>query len=289
MTFKPMLAATVINRTKLRFPFLASPKLDGIRCIVRNGQVLSRSFKPIRNKFIVHHLKSLPDLDGELIVGSSTVGDVFNRTTRGVMSVEGHPSFQYHVFDTLHDLKAPFKDRLAAIPIAEYIAPVLHTEVTSLNDLSLYEDLVLEAGYEGVMLRGPHSAYKCGRATANENSLWKLKQFTDGELVVNEVLEGVVNINHATMDALGRTVRSKHQDGMIPSNQIGTIIGHDIQTGWMLELSPGRMAHAMRIALWQNKSEIVGKIVKYKCFNYGSIDTPRFATFQGFRDPTDMS
>lgn len=66
MTFKPMLAATVVDRTKLRFPFLASPKLDGIRCIVLDGQVLSRSLKPIRNKFIVKQLQGLPNLDGEL-------------------------------------------------------------------------------------------------------------------------------------------------------------------------------------------------------------------------------
>lgn len=289
MTFKPMLAATVVDRTKLRFPFLASPKLDGIRCVVLDGQVLSRSLKPIRNKFIVKQLQGLPNLDGELIVGSSTVGDVFNRTTRGVMSAEGNPSFQFHVFDTLHNLRAPFHERLAAVPIAEYVTPVFHTEVRSLNDLSMYEDLVLGAGYEGVMLRGPQSTYKCGRATASENSLWKLKQFTDGELYVSEVVEGVVNNNPTFKDELGRTVRSKHQEGMVPNGQIGTIIGHDMKTGQRMEISPGRMPHSERIALWKNPDAIVEHIVKYKCFNYGSILTPRFATFQGFRDREDMS
>ena len=62
--FKPMLAATVADRSKLRFPYLASPKLDGIRCLVLNGEVLSRSFKPIRNRFIQVQLKRLPDTDG---------------------------------------------------------------------------------------------------------------------------------------------------------------------------------------------------------------------------------
>lgn len=284
-----MLAATVVDRAKLRFPFLASPKLDGIRCVVLDGQVLSRSLKPIRNKFIAKQLQGLPDLDGELIVGSSTVGDVFNRTTRGVMSAEGNPSFQFHVFDTLHNLRAPFHERLAAIPQHDYITPVPHTTVSTLSALNAYEAQVLAQGYEGVMLRGIHNVYKCGRATASENSLWKLKQFTDGELYVSAVIEGVVNNNPTFKDELGRTVRSKHQEGMVPNGQIGTIIGHDMKTGQRMEISPGRMPHSERIALWKNPDAIVEHIVKYKCFNYGSILTPRFATFQGFRDREDMS
>jgi len=288
MTFKPMLSATVTDRNKLQFPYLASPKLDGIRCIIRGGEVLSRSLKPIRNKFIVSKLKDLPDLDGELIVGSSYVGDVLNRTTRGVMSAEGTPSFLYHAFDTLHDLSAPFHRRLEQVPMQEFVQHVPHTMIHSLADLQDYEASALDIGYEGVMLRGPDATYKCGRATATENSLWKLKKFTDGELCVSEVREGVMNINYPTTDALGRTVRSKHQDGMIPNGQVGTIIGHDLKTGQLLEISPGKMIKDQRQWYWRNQHLILNQVVKYKCFDYGSINAPRFATFQAFRDPLDM-
>lgn len=286
--FKPMLAATVTDRAKLRFPYLASPKLDGIRCVILEGKVLSRSLKPIRNKYIVSQLQGLPNMDGELIVGSSHYGDVFNRTTRGVMSADGEPCFMFHAFDTLADLSLPFQERLAWIPKDAYVLPVPHTMVYNLNDLGKYEEKVLYQGYEGVMLRGPGNSYKCGRATATENSLWKLKQFADGELLVNSVREGVQNINYATTDALGRTVRSKHQDGMLPNSKVGTIIGTDLKTGQHLEVSPGKMTHAERELFWLEPSLIVDKIIRYKCFNYGSMDAPRFATFQGFRDPDDM-
>jgi len=290
-TFKPMLAATVTDRAKLRFPYLASPKLDGIRCLIRNGEVLSRSLKPIRNRFIVERLQSLPDLDGELIVGSSYGGDVFNRTTRGVMTEGGSPDFTYHVFDTLADLSFPFHERLDRVythDVYSYISPVPHVLVQTLNDLGKYEEEMLKLGYEGVMLRHPDAQYKCGRATATENSLWKVKQFTDGELLVSSVLEGVVNNNVATRDALGRTVRSTHQENMAPSGKVGTIIGTDIKTGQRLEVSPGRMTHVEREHYWTYPGFIVGRLVKYKAFDYGSIDAPRFATFQAFRDPSDM-
>jgi DNA ligase-1 len=286
-----MLAATVTDRTKLRFPYLASPKLDGIRCLVLNGQVLSRSFKPIRNKHIQAALCNLPNMDGELIVGDAFSGDVFNRTTRGVMSASGVPAFTYHVFDTLADLRVPFDKRLAAAHNTWHkdVQVVPHTLVWTLNDLSQYEADMLQQGYEGVMLRHPDAYYKCGRATATENSLWKLKQFTDGEILVTKVLEGVINTNPTYKDELGETTRSMRQDGMQPSGKVGTIVGVDTSSRQTLEVSPGKMTHDQRRYYWVAQDHIVGKLIKYKCFSYGSIDVPRFATFQGFRDAEDMS
>jgi len=191
--FKPMLAATATDRTKLRFPFLASPKLDGIRCVVLNGQVLSRSLKPIRNKFIVERLQNLPDVDGELIVGSATVGDVFNRTTRGVMSAEGTPNFTYHVFDTLQDITAPFHARLAAVPMHPYVMQVPHTTVSTLNALAAYEAQVLSQGYEGVMLRGIDNSYKYALTDNSKHTDIQLV-FGDGNTVYfqNSIFEAYV-------------------------------------------------------------------------------------------------
>lgn len=288
MTFKPMLAATVTDRAKLKFPLLASPKLDGIRCCIVDGKVLSRSLKPIRNTYINQLLKGYPALDGELIVGSASQGDVLNRTTRGVMTQSGEPNFRFHAFDTFHDLCLPFSARLAAIPELPFVKPVPHTYVHNLNELTRFESEQLDLGFEGVMLRHPLALYKFGRATPGEGSLWKLKQFTDGELHVTGVREGQENINKPTIDALGRTVRSKHQDGMIPNEQVGTILGTDVLTGQHLEISPGRMTQAQRKYYWIAQDKIIGKIIKYKSFAYGSIDAPRFATFQAFRDPDDM-
>jgi len=49
---KPMLAGKCEQPSALRFPVLATPKLDGIRCLKINGRAVSRSFKPISNTFI---------------------------------------------------------------------------------------------------------------------------------------------------------------------------------------------------------------------------------------------
>lgn len=68
---KPMLSATLEDPLRLTWPVLGSPKLDGLRCIIKDGMALSRNLKPFRNKFVQEQLSTLPNgLDGELIVGS---------------------------------------------------------------------------------------------------------------------------------------------------------------------------------------------------------------------------
>src|SRR5690606_34176502 len=85
-----MLAAKA-DLDKIRFPVLASPKIDGVRAVVLGGVVLSRNMKPIPNRHVqsLFGNKVFGDLDGELVVGKPNDPDVFRKTTSGVMSVEG--------------------------------------------------------------------------------------------------------------------------------------------------------------------------------------------------------
>lgn len=46
---KPMLAASLDSLDSVNFPVYVTPKLDGIRCLKVGGEIVSRSFKPIRN------------------------------------------------------------------------------------------------------------------------------------------------------------------------------------------------------------------------------------------------
>ena len=67
---KPMLAGKCERLDALSFPVLATPKLDGIRCLKIDGRALTRSFKPVSNRSTREWIEAnLPDgLDGELIV-----------------------------------------------------------------------------------------------------------------------------------------------------------------------------------------------------------------------------
>src|SRR5262245_19902959 len=107
--FRPMLSATCEDIAKIRLPAMASPKLDGFRCVIRDGKPLTRNLKPIPNRYVRERLIGLPAFDGELIVGGPIAPDVWNTTSSGVTSEDGEPDFVFFVFDLVsEDPRAPF-------------------------------------------------------------------------------------------------------------------------------------------------------------------------------------
>lgn len=287
--FRPLLAATLDEPHQLIWPKLVSPKLDGIRCLIYEGQAVSRNLKPIRNQFIQETLRGLPDgLDGELIVGKPNEGNVLNRTTSGVMSATGTPDFKYHVFDNFN-YTGGFHARYLKLEEAlknphEHIVLVPHLYAFSEAEFLDYEGMFLRDGFEGIMARSTTGKYKMGRATHQEQILHKFKRFSDSEIFITNILEGVTNENENTRDALGESVRSSHKSGLVPNGRVGTIVGNDTKTNQAIEISPGRMNHDMRRFYWENPSKIVGRIATYRYFGYGQLHAPRFPTFQAFRE-----
>jgi DNA ligase-1 len=251
--------------------------------------------KPIPNKFVQSQLQDLPDnLDGELIVGSPTEGAVFNRTSSGVMSIEGEPDFLFHVFDDCTHKFSYFVDRLKQLRTNENLVMhkrvflVPHYEVHEYAGMLLFEEKFIRDGYEGMMIRDPNGYYKEGRSTFNELILLKYKRFTDGEAIVMSVEEGVHNTNGAQYDAVGAIMRSSKKEGLIPNGAVGCIIGKDVVTGAEMRIAPGRMTKEQRLEYFKSQDKIVGHIIKYRAFEYGAVNTPRFPTFQGFRHNDDM-
>lgn len=288
-SLRPLLAQTLDDPTILRLPVIGSAKLDGIRCIIENGVPISRNGKPIRNKFIqaiLGHSK-YNGLDGELIVGPPSGDAVFNRTTSGVSSAEGTPDFTYWVFDNFLIPFAPYTVRFNSIDdyphdprITKLPAVVIHT----LSGLAEFERKTLDAGFEGVMLRRVDGPYKQGRSTLNEQILLRLKRFRDGEAIITGLEEGKINDNEATVNALGYIERSTHQANMRKAGRIGTLLGTDLANGQALRISPGKMTADQRARGWAMPHTVVMRQCRYKCFDYGAIDAPRFATFQSFLD-----
>lgn len=277
---------------QLTFPLYASPKLDGVRCIIVNGHPMSRTLKPIPNKAVQQWLShmSLDGLDGELIVGSPTASDVYRETSSGVMSQTGEPDFVFYAFD-LHTRPADnYERRLFAlekgVELLQHpkIKLLPQTLVNNEAELAAYETQVLEQGYEGVMLRNPTGGYKQGRSTAREGLLLKLKRFTDGEATITGFDELMHNGNEAQRDELGNTKRSSHQENLVPMDTLGALCVVDCVTGVAFKIGTGYTA-IHRKAIWQQRETLLGAVVKYKHFEIGVKDAPRFPVWLGFRDP----
>lgn len=284
---KPMLAGKV-DEAKLDFPYIVSPKLDGIRCIIKDGVALSRSLKKIPNLYIQELLgkDEYNGFDGELIVGSPTDPNAMQNTTKGVMSIKGTPDFVFWVFDKWDESILNYIDRCDNILFAA--ANLCFVDWDEANDgveLEKYERVYLERGFEGIMLRKPEAPYKFGRATMKQGNL--LKRFTDSEARVVGFVEEMENLNPKTTDNLGHTQRSSHQDGKLGKNTLGALIVEDCTTGIKFQIGSGFSAE-QRQEIWNYRDDYLKRVVTYKHFPIGVKDAPRFPTFKCFRDRKDM-
>jgi DNA ligase-1 len=291
--FKPLLAGKVSDTSTLPFPLAASPKLDGIRAVnLWGNELLSRNLKAIPNRH-VQALFGKPEfkhIDGELICGDPRAKDCYRVTNSAVMSEDGEPDVSFFVFDHFEKPLESFQDRLMMLKdqvggmARVVIVPqkIVHTEA----ELLALEEAWLDEGYEGVMLRWLGGYYKNGRSTDKECLLLKLKRFADGEAEVIGFEELYSNQNEATKDALGHTERSQHQEGMVPMNTLGALIVRSA-TGVIFKIGTG-FTILDRKTIWKAREQYLGKIVKYKHFEIGVKDKPRFPVFLGFRDRRDM-
>lgn len=294
MGFKPLLAATIedIHETLERHgPMLASPKLDGVRCLIRDGQAVSRNLKPIPNGFVQEILSGVGfGLDGELIVGDPRHPQVFQNSQSGVMSRDGRPKFTYWVFDRW-DLDEAFHRRLNAARLAvketgSHVKHVAHKLIVSADELIEYEGQQLAQGYEGVMLRRSDGAYKHGRSTLREGILLKLKRFADSEAIVIGFTELETNTNAATTDNLGHKVRSSHKTGKVGAGKLGSLVVRDVVSGVEFDIGTG-FDEAARVALWEDREHLAGRQLTYKYQPVGVKDKPRFPVFKGWRAEAD--
>lgn len=287
---KPLLAYTIENVAKLKFPLAVSPKLDGIRCIIMGGVALSRTLKPIPNEHVqsLFGRPELNGLDGELIVGSPTDKDCYRNTNSGVMSKDGVPDVTFHVFDHFEDTSAPFSGRFVfAKRVADCypfmpINMVKHNIVSSVDGLLEYEQQQLELGYEGVMCRSIEGRYKMGRSTEKEGILGKLKRFVDSDFKVVGFQERMHNANEAVINELGYTERSSHKENKIGRGDLGALT-LEMENGDTFSCGSG-FNDAERAELWAVRDTLIGKVVKVKHFDYGTKDVVRFPTFLGFRE-----
>lgn len=298
--FRPMLAPSKsVDPSALRYPVLASPKYDGIRCVIREGRALSRALKPIPNVHIRGTLEALgacaEGLDGELMLPYPAN---FHAVSSACMThdVEPPSDWFYVVFDCLRDPAVPFVERLELaqrrVALMHWVkSPRVfhceHVQVNSPEELADYEAKALEAGHEGVMLRALDGPYKFGRATMREGYLYKLKRFTDGEAEIVAVLELQHNRNEAFKGELGQTKRRTIKSGKVDGGVVGKLLVRDLKSGVEFKIGTGFSA-AQRALWWRIRDSMPGRIVRYRYQDHGVKDKPRIASFQGFRDRRDL-
>lgn len=287
--FKPLLAEAIEDITKLRFPVWMSVKYDGIRAVVINGVLTSRSLKPIPNRYAQRVLGDprFNGLDGELMANGS-----FQDVYSAIMSEDGEPDFYFAVFDRITNPGDPFSVRYADVcryPSHPRIRVVEQRVASNVEGLQAYYKTCLAAGFEGIMVRSPDGPYKFGRSTVKEGILLKWKPFEDAEATIVGFEERMHNANEATTNALGRTERSSHKENLVPMNTLGALVvkNDKLWPGKTFNIGTG-FTDAQRAELWASRGVVCGRTIKFKYQAIGTKDVPRIPVFLGFRDARDL-
>lgn len=265
--FEPMLAQKY-QKDKI-FPsekrVFVQPKLDGIRCINQNNELMSRLGKPFTTCPHLHQSTFL--LDGELY--NHKFKEDFNKIVSLVKRKDSTEEelketsrlVQYWIYD-FPDIEGPFSQRLAALNMffSKNTNPsfiqVPTYEVFSDEDIDKYNDKFIEEGYEGTIVRIDGQNYENKRT----NQLLKYKAWIDEEFKIIGYEEG-------------------------KGSRVGTIgkffMAHDKDRRNDFECNVKGDFDYLR-QIWNDRDSYVGKSATVKYFNRtplkenGLGDKPRF-------------
>lgn len=293
MKIKPLLSCEV-PLDKVKFPIYISTKFDGIRALVIDGVVYSRSLKPIRNKH-VQKLFGKPEyngFDGELIVGDIYAKDVFQKTTSGVMSEDGMPDVTYYVFDVFTNNTETYKERLYTLNDKLVLVQFPNVVATQQWYIETEEELTKllskekVKGGEGLIGRNPNGVYKYGRSTPKEQLSIKFKFFQQEDFEVVGFTERMHNTNEQKRDELGYAERSSAKEGLVPTDTLGSLVLKYNDTTFSCGTG---FDDKLRKEIWDNKEMYLGKLASIRYMSVGSKDLPRIPSFIGFRHAEDIS
>lgn len=196
-TFEPMLAQSFDKKEKdIVYPCFIQPKLDGVRCIQKNGKLYSRKgteFSEYLNSLLILNIPENIILDGEIYADSSIMP--FETLVGLVKRNQNAPDpvliqkLKYIIFDVYFkdEPDSPFEERLkwlnTNIPNC-----ILTETVENKNELMTKYSNYLNENYEGIMIRN-----KLGRYQKNYRSpnLQKFKNMITEEFEIVGFKDGV--------------------------------------------------------------------------------------------------
>lgn len=294
--FECMLAHDGANHeSKITGKKLVEPKLDGVRALTvvdyesrtvtmytRNGKVLenfthiTKVFENNIDNFARSHV-----FDGEIV--SNTFNQLMKQVHRkeNVQADDAKlvlfdivPLFEFKQGQSVMGQKRRsaflrenfskiFGDSncVEIIPQKEFDLDVLTDEI----EFKDYNKAMVEAGYEGILIKDGNAKYECKRST----SWLKQKPFIEVSLEIREVEEGTGR----NVGRLGALVCSGHDDG----KEIHVNVGSGF-------------SDSDRRDLWDSRESLFGQIVEVRADAVSqnqdgtySLRFPRFMRFRGFK------
>ncbi len=250
---------------KWNSPYIVQPKYDGVRCRVvpiKSGHLLVSSEENII--YSMPHLDEVFDklgykeeLDGELYCHRMSFEQIVSITSRTVNLHPDHKQIKFHAFDIANEDHQI--NRLLTLEklknYHEYIEISPFWVCSDLDDIMRSYDLIVNLGYEGIIIRHIYSFYERKRSTW----IMKFKPKKEDNYEIIGCGEEI-SINGDAKGSLGY-LRCKSGDGNEFS--VGTGFSRD-----------------QRYSLWKERNNLIGKVakVKYQHITSGK-QVPRFPVF----------
>lgn len=294
--FKPMLAPNEkIDIKELSYPLLASYKIDGIRCIFKDGKMYSRALKQFPNVQLWNrfkHLAKFASLNGFILDGELYSPDISFNELSGLcrqLDKELPPTLEFYCFDLVAGeiFNTSFNARIQILNTAGlgygYMKIVDQWSVFNSEEINKLYENALAWGCDGLILRNPQGRYKCGRGTVKEGLIFKMKPFETfdaqvlGIIQATEVRDGA----EKKINELGRSVTSKKKDDRILINKAAAFLVNYEGKELKVVLA---MTDEEKIEVWNHQDRYIGRFIEYKGMLVGAKDLPRHPVFLRFRD-----
>lgn len=266
---------------------IIQPKWDGFRMLHYGGIPMSRSGKPLANALLQKFVRDHPELeglDGEILSGHRYDETSFRAGMSQIRSSSGAGDMTLVYYDKFDSPNGYMGRRAQARALvcgdAELAFPrsyegdgynVLLIEcpqkvVSSLDEIYAYEQECLAQGFEGAIVRRVTRKYKHNRATALGGELVKVKRRETYDAIVVGYEERLQNGNEAKTSELGFTVRSAHQENLIPTGMLGALQIRFVDgpfAGVQQKVGVFRgLTHTDLRALWQERETLCGRYLE---------------------------
>jgi len=270
--FKVQLANKYDPNKKYKDEFwAASRKMDGLRCVFKNGKLYTRNGKEVVGfEHIVEELNTLDQydlIDGELYSPDIPFQKIQGYVMRNKNVVEeDKKKIFYNIFAMLKpklttaEMVVDIEKRRQANH-RKYLRFVEYKIIlNNFEDIKALDKLWVGEGYEGVMLRSILQVYDWKRS----NALLKYKSFKEEDLLIVDAVEG-----------------SGKYKGMLGAFVCeGKVEGHKVKT----ECGSG-FNDEQRAEFWKNRKKMIGLKAEIKYQNLSDdFSSLRFPIFKGTKE-----
>ena len=280
--FKPTLALD-IELEDVKFPCYVQEKHNGVRFEKINGRALSRTLKPIPNRFIRHCIEAahFDNVEGEILIyGAQGVNDVVS----AVMSEDGQPDFHLMLFDITNSNSSycvRYATLATRVSVTSRQAIVASSVPHTLDDLKIIVQDVANRNGEGIIIRYANLGYKHGRSTKGHPGLLRYVLHQTATATILSAEEQMHNENEQYTDELGRTKRSTHQDGKVAAGVLGAFLVSCPLFPKPFRVGTGYSA-TQREIFWLRRDILIGKVIEFEYKPTTVIEVPAPAVFKRF-------